>query len=118
MEGLRNYIQKVSKEKGMFLPGIEKGIKGYNNKKKDRLFEGLQPLFSQKAAHLKKEHIEFIDELIDFPKGAHDDTIDAFWLAVQFTQGYQKPGGNFKEKKTDGKRSFTKVYNWMTGLRI
>ena len=117
-EMLRDYIMRESRKRGMFLPGIEKGIKGYTQKKKDRLFEGLQPLFSQKAAHLKKEHIEFIDELIDFPKGAHDDTIDAFWLAVQFTQGYQKPGGNFREKKEDGKRSFTKVYNWMTGLRI
>ena len=52
---------RESKKRGMFMPGIEKGIKGYTQKKKERLFEGLQPLFSQKAAHLKKEHIEIMD---------------------------------------------------------
>ena len=58
---------------GLFIPGIEKGIKGYGNKKKkDRLFEGLQPMFKQGAVHLKKNHHEFIGELLDFPKGSHD----------------------------------------------
>jgi predicted phage terminase large subunit-like protein len=115
-EMLRDYVMRESKRRGMFLPGIEQGIKGYTQKKKDRLFEGLQPLFSQGAAHLKKEHIDFIDELLDFPKGAHDDIIDAFWLAIQYTQGYQKPGGTFKDKKKE-KKSYSKVYNWMTGMR-
>ena len=115
-EMLRDYIMRESKRRGMFLPGIEQGIKGYTQKKKDRLFEGLQPLFSQGAAHLKKEHISFIDELLDFPKGAHDDIIDAFWLAIQYTQGYQKPGGTFKDKKKE-RKSLGKVYNWMTGMR-
>ena len=45
-EMLRDYVQKQSKARGMFIPGINKGIKGYGNqKKKDRLFEGLQPKF-------------------------------------------------------------------------
>ena len=100
----------------MFLPGIEKGIKGYTQKKKERLFEGLQPLFSQKAAHLKKSHADFVDELIDFPKGAHDDIIDAFWLSTQYTQGYQKPGGKSKEGRKE--RTVQRVYNWMSGARI
>jgi len=116
-EMLRDFVMRESRKRGMFLPGIEKGIKGYTQKKKDRLFEGLQPLFSQKAAHLKKEHMTFIDELIDFPKGAHDDIIDAFWLATQYTRGYQKPGGSFKKDKKE-KRVFKRAYNWMTGSRI
>ncbi len=61
-EMLRDYVMRESKKRGLFLPGIEKGIKGYTQKKKDRLFEGLQPLFKQKAVHLKKGNIDFIDE--------------------------------------------------------
>ena len=77
-EMLRDYVMKRSKSEGVFLPGIEKGIKNYNQKKKDRLFEGLQPMFKAGAVHLKKDMHEFIGELLDFPKGTHDDTIDHF----------------------------------------
>lgn len=86
-EMLRDYVQRRSKDEGLFLPGVEKGIKNYGSrKKKDRLFEGLQPMFKQGAVHLKRTHQEFIGELLDFPKGSHDDTIDAFWLACQHTR--------------------------------
>jgi len=115
-EMLRDYIMREGRKRGLFLPGIEKGIKGYTQKKKVRLFEGLQPLFRQKAVHLKKDMLEFMDELMDFPKGAHDDTIDAFYLATQYTQGVQKPGGRQKEAKKE--RKISKVYNWMTGTRM
>ena len=37
-EMLRDYVMKRSKSEGVFLPGIEKGIKNYNQKKKIRLF--------------------------------------------------------------------------------
>ena len=115
-EMLRDYVMRESKKRGLFLPGIEQGIKGYTQKKKDRLFEGLQPMFRQKAVHLKREHGDFVDELIDFPKGAHDDIIDAFWLATQFTRGHQKAGGMFKRKDRK-ERKTKKIYNWMTGQR-
>ena len=116
---LRDYIMKRSKKEGLFLPGIEKGIKNYNSKKKDRLFEGLQPMFRAGAVHLKKQHHEFIDELIDFPKGSHDDTIDAFYLATQWAKGNPKAGKSKKEKGIDGLWSRPrKMYDWMTGRRI
>ena len=102
----------------MFLPGIEKGIKNYNQKKKDRLFEGLQQMFKAGAVHLKKDMHDFIGELLDFPKGSHDDTIDAFWLATQFAKGNPKAGVNKKNKKKDGKwYKPRRAYNWITGAR-
>ena len=116
-EMLRDFVMRESKKRGLFLPGIEMGIKGYTQKKKERLFEGLQPLFKQGAVHMKKSNVEFIDELLDFPKGAHDDMIDAFWLATQYTRGHQKPGGVYKDKEKREKTS-SKVYNWFTGTRI
>ena len=118
-EMLRNYVHRQSKEQGMFLPGIEQGIKGYGNqKKKDRLFEGLQPLFKAGAVHLKRTQHEFIGELIDFPKGSHDDMIDAFWLSTQFARGNKKAGEKKKEKDKEGNwYKPKKIYNWMTGVR-
>ena len=44
-------------------------------------------MFKAGAVHLKKNMHEFIGELLDFPKGTHDDTIDAFWLSTQFAKG-------------------------------
>ena len=119
-EMLRDYVYKRSKKEGLFIPGIEKGIKGYGNKKKkDRLFEGLQPMFKQGAVHLKKNHHEFIGELLDFPKGSHDDCIDAFWLSTQFARGNPKAGTKQKEKKKDGSYTYKrKIYDWMTGRRV
>jgi phage terminase large subunit-like protein len=113
---LRDYVMKRSKAEGMFLPGIEKGIKNYNQKKKDRLFEGLQPMFKAGAVHIKKEMHEFIGELLDFPKGSHDDTIDAFWLATQFAKG--QPKRKKKSKNNSGVWAKPrKAYNWLTGAR-
>ena len=118
-EMLRDYVQKRSKKEGLFVPGIEQGIKGYTQKKKDRLFEGLQPMFKAGAVHLKKLHHEFIGELLDFPKGSHDDIIDAFWLATQFARGNPKAGKKKKEKQKDGTyMKARKAYNWITGKRI
>ena len=115
-EMLRDYVMRESKKRGLFLPGIEKGVKGYTQKKKDRLFEGLQPLFKQRAVHLKKSHTELIGELMDFPKGAHDDTIDAFWLATQWTGGHHNPKNLTRTGKKAKKRVY-KSYNWLTGAR-
>ena len=118
-EMLRDYIMKRSKKEGLFLPGIHKGIKNYGNqKKKDRLFEGLQPMFKAGAVHLKKNMHEFIGELLDFPKGSHDDCIDAFWLATQFAKGNPSAGKAKKQKTKDGWFKRKKRYNWITGARI
>jgi len=118
-EMLRDYVMKRSKREGVFLPGIEKGIKGYGQqKKKDRLFEGLQPMFKAGAVHLKKDMHEFIGELLDFPKGSHDDTIDAFWLSTQFARGNPKAGKSKKIKQNGVWKTKKKLYNWLTGQRI
>ena len=118
-EMLRDYVMKRSKREGVFLPGIEKGIKGYGQqKKKDRLFEGLQPMFKAGAVHLRKDMHEFIGELLDFPKGSHDDCIDAFWLSTQFARGNPKAGKTKKIEQNGVWKAKKKLYNWMTGQRM
>ena len=73
-------------------------------------------MFKQGAVHLKRTHTEFIGELLDFPKGSHDDTIDAFWLACQFSRGNIVK--QFKRGIKAAKKAATKKYNWITGARI
>ena len=46
---------------------------------------------------------EFIGELLDFPKGSHDDTIDAFWLSTQYAKGNKK-AGKVKNSKNEWER--------------
>ncbi len=112
-EMLRDYVMRRGKSEGLFLPVV--GIKNYGNKaKKDRLFEGLQPMFKAGAVHIKKSQHELISELLDFPKGSHDDTIDAFWLSVQNTRNI-KPRFS-SEMGTERKKR--KKYNFLTGARI
>ena len=62
---------------------------------------------------------EFIGELLDFPKGSHDDCIDAFWLSTQFARGNKSIGkGNIKKKVGGiGFLKKRKAYNWITGKR-
>jgi phage terminase large subunit-like protein len=97
-EMLRDYVQKRSKKEGKFMPGIEQGI-----------------------VHIKKSMHELIGELLDFPKGSHDDCIDAFWLACQYAKGNPKAG---KEKRVKNKTTGEweakkkKIYNWITGARV
>ena len=74
-------------------------------------------MFKAGAVHLKKNMHEFIGELLDFPKGSHDDTIDAFWLSTQYARGNKKAGTVKREKKGDEWEKTKKRYNWMTGTR-
>ena len=77
-------------------------------------------MFKAGAVHLKKDMHDFIGELIDFPKGSHDDTIDAFWLATQFARGNSK-AGKVKRREKDKRGNWykpQKLYDWMTGSRI
>ena len=75
-------------------------------------------MFKAGAVHLKRTQHEFIGELIDFPKGSHDDIIDAFWLSTQFAKGNKKAGEKKQEKDREGNwYKPKKIYNWMTGVR-
>ena len=68
------------------------------------------------AKEALKDMHEFIGELLDFPKGTHDDTIDAFWLSTQFAKGNKK-AGTVKKNNSKGYSKSRKRYNWVTGAR-
>lgn len=74
-EMLRDYIKSTQ----IAMPGIEIDNKP-RNKKSERL-QSFQPLFAQKKVYLKTTHNEFRDELISYPRGSHEDTLDGFYYA-------------------------------------
>lgn len=54
--------------------------------KNRRLKTILQPRFKAGKVYMKKEHTELQHELLTFPKGKHDDVIDALATGVQMAQ--------------------------------
>lgn len=48
---------------------------------KDARIRSLQPLFKQRKVYLRSWMNEVVQELITFPRGRHDDTLDALWMA-------------------------------------
>jgi len=69
-------------------------------RKSDRLLK-LQPYFASKKVYLRREHTALIQELLEFPKGAHDDTLDALWNAIEYkTEAEQRKFiKGFKKKR-------------------
>lgn len=58
-------------------------IKSHKGSKVDRI-RGLQPYFSAELVHIKPGMVELEQELLAFPKGAHDDVIDALSMQIPF----------------------------------
>lgn len=78
---LRVYLKERLEEEGIYVAGLEKKISTNGQRKETRL-EGLSHLFVNHRVHMKKSMSEFINELIIFPYGKHDDTLDAFYYAT------------------------------------
>ena len=73
-EMLREYVR--SKE---YIPGLE--IKENPRTAKSNRLETLEPIFSSRKFYMKEEHRELKDELLLYPRGKHDDLLDALYYA-------------------------------------
>lgn len=61
-----------------FVPAI--GI--HNTAPKEARIRSLQPMFEQGRIKISEDHESFVQELLDFPGGEHDDMIDALEMAI------------------------------------
>lgn len=78
---LVHWIKRRQKRKNIqFL--IEE-IRSHKQSKVDRI-RGLQPYFSALLVHIKPGMTELEQELLAFPKGRHDDVIDALSMQIAF----------------------------------
>jgi len=108
-EALRVAVRDLMREENLYIPGLETGVKPRNSKS-ERLMS-LVPLFAKKQFYFRPQDIEPQQEFLSYPKGKHDDVMDAVWTALD---GH-KP---CRLKEYDGEakeKSLTKkVFDWMT----
>tara|TARA_Y100001938_G_scaffold138672_1_gene204522 strand:- start:361 stop:1854 length:1494 start_codon:yes stop_codon:yes gene_type:complete len=108
-EALRVAVRDLMREENLYIPGLESGVKPRNSKS-ERLLS-LVPMFARKLFHFRPEDIEAQQEFLSYPKGKHDDVMDAVWTALD---GH-KPC-RIQEYDPDIKNeSFVKkAFDWMT----
>ena len=74
-EALRTAVREIMREEQIYIPGLEAGVKPRNSKS-ERLLS-LVPLFAKGTFYFKPEHMIAQQEFLSYPKGKHDDIMDA-----------------------------------------
>lgn len=99
---LQYEIQRKQRETGNFFSIDELGKRhsgrGEPFLSKEARIRLLQPLFEQGLIEIRRDHTELVDELLAFPRGKHDDLIDA--LSYQIPHLY--PSQGTQQEKNDG----------------
>ena len=107
-EALRTAVREIQKEEGIYIPGIEKGVKP-RNRKSERLLS-MVPMFAKGQFYWRPQDLTGQQEFLSYPKGKHDDVMDAIWTALDGA----KPCRLENWSETDNKRTIVKkVIDWM-----
>ena len=106
-EALRDGVRALMKDEGVYIPGLERGMKPRNSKS-ERLLS-LVPIFARGKFFFRPEDIEAEKEFLTYPKSRFDDQMDAIWMALQKA----RPCRVKELKKTDKKKGIiSDIYNW------
>ena len=79
-EALRTGVRELMREDSLYIPGLESGVKPRNSKS-ERLLS-LVPLFAKGGFYFRAEDTHAQGEFLSYPKGKHDDIMDAIWTAL------------------------------------
>ena len=79
-EALRSAVRKQMHEQNLYIPGLEKGVKP-RNRKSERLLS-LVPMMAKGEFYFRPQDIEAQKEFLSYPRGKHDDVMDAIWTAL------------------------------------
>lgn len=82
-EMLRDYIRQEMDARGFYISGFERHEGFKPRQEKSSRLEQLHPFFYNRKVYLRKEMNEFRDELLMYPRGKHEDTIDSFYYATR-----------------------------------
>lgn len=80
----------------IYIPGLGVGHKP-RDKKSKRYVELLEPYFFKRKVWLKRSMQSLVDELLMFPRGSHDDLIDALYYSFK---GAYRPTHESPREKT------------------
>tara|TARA_R100001594_G_scaffold55921_1_gene89623 strand:+ start:3164 stop:4657 length:1494 start_codon:yes stop_codon:yes gene_type:complete len=108
-EALRTSVRELMKKDNLYIPGLEKGVKP-RNRKSERLLS-LVPMFAKKQFYWRPEDMAGQQEFLSYPRGKHDDIMDAVWTALDGHKPSRKK--NYKKVDKNHKKD-KKVIDWMT----
>ena len=94
-------------EESLYIPGLEKGVKP-RTRKSERLLS-LVPMMAKGEFFFRPEDLEAQKEFLSYPRGKHDDVMDAIWTALENA----KP---CRVKEIDGEKIIKKrkILDWLT----
>ena len=108
-EALRVAVRDLMREENLYIPGLEAGVKPRNSKS-ERLLS-LVPMFARKQFYFRAEDIESQREFLSYPKGKHDDVMDAVWTALN---GHKPCRLKEFDENAENKPLTKKLLDWMT----
>jgi predicted phage terminase large subunit-like protein len=109
-EALRQQVRKTMLEQNLYIPGLEKGIKP-RNKKSERLIS-LVPMLAKGEFYFRPKDLPAQQEFLSYPKGKHDDVMDAIYYALDGHKPCRVPKADFDPNAVQ-KKSRT-VLDWLT----
>jgi predicted phage terminase large subunit-like protein len=107
-EALRANVRKQMLEQSLYIPGLEKGIKP-RQRKSERLLSLVAPL-ARGEFFFRPEDIHAQQEFLSYPRGKHDDILDAIYYAVDGVKKCRRK--EFIPKESWDKSN--KVLDWLT----
>jgi predicted phage terminase large subunit-like protein len=109
-EALRTAVRELMREESLYIPGLESGVKPRNSKS-ERLLS-LVPLFAKGTFYFRPEDTHAQAEFLSYPKGKHDDIMDAIWTALDGAKPCRRR--KFELLSEDEWRNPKKKLDWMT----
>jgi predicted phage terminase large subunit-like protein len=79
-EALRAATRDLMHKENIYIPGLEAGVKP-RTRKSERLLS-LVPMMAKKQFYFRPEDMTAQQEFLSYPKGRHDDIMDAIWTAL------------------------------------
>ena len=109
-EALRTAVREIMREENLYIPGLEAGVNPRNSKS-ERLLS-LVPLFAKGTFHFRPEDTHAQSEFLSYPKGKHDDIMDAIWTALDGAKPCRRK--EFEKLSEEEWRNPKKSLDWMT----
>tara|TARA_R110002020_G_scaffold128392_3_gene287756 strand:+ start:4931 stop:6424 length:1494 start_codon:yes stop_codon:yes gene_type:complete len=108
-EALRTGTRQIMLEEGLYIPGLEAGVKP-RTKKSERLLS-LVPMFARGQFHWRPQDLAGQQEFLSYPRGRNDDIMDSIWTALEGAKPcrIEEYDENMVEKDT-----LKKKLDWMT----
>jgi predicted phage terminase large subunit-like protein len=108
-EALRTGTRQIMQEEGLYIPGLEAGVKP-RTKKSERLLS-LVPMFARGQFYWRPQDLAGQQEFLSYPRGKNDDIMDSIWTALEGAKPCRIE--SFDENLTN-KDQLKKKLDWMT----